>query len=135
MSYIFNNYFNHLQRVFQKLKDFNIMFNPKKSFLIYPSIVLLEQKIDILDLMLIKNKLAIIQILSFSKLLKQLEYYLRGRDRSVKIRRSPGHTGIPGNEKTDELADLGVISGRIQTEKENQSFISNIHSIIRLLVK
>lgn len=59
-SYMFNNYLDYLQRVFQKLKDFNIMFNSKKYFLVYSSIILLEQKIDIFNLISAKNKLVII---------------------------------------------------------------------------
>lgn len=52
------------------------MFNLKKCFLAYYLIVLLKQKKDIFGLISAKNKLLVIQILLFSKLLKQLEYYL-----------------------------------------------------------
>ena len=54
----------------------NIRLSPRKSFLGYPSVHLLGQKVDALGLATAADKLAAITNLSFPKSLSQLEKYL-----------------------------------------------------------
>ena len=66
----------HLTQVFQALTAMNIHLSPKKSFLGYPSVHLLGQKVDALGLATAEEKLTAISSLAFSKTLSQLEKYL-----------------------------------------------------------
>lgn len=66
----------HLQQVFSALTAMNIHLSPKKSFLGYPSVQLLSQKVDALGLATASEKLAAIVNLCFPRTLKQLEKYL-----------------------------------------------------------
>ena len=66
----------HLQLVFQALSEMNIHLSPKKSFLGYPSVSLLGQKVDALGLATATDKLAAIANLRFPKTLGQLDKYL-----------------------------------------------------------
>lgn len=54
----------------------NIHLSPRKSFLGYPNVQLLEQKVDALGLTTAEEKLAVITNLSFPRTLAQLEKYL-----------------------------------------------------------
>jgi hypothetical protein len=51
----------------------------------------------------------------------------------VRIRWSPGHTGIEGNEAADQLADLGAIEPDWDTGLASEPTISGIRSIFRKL--
>ena len=66
----------HLNQVFQALTRMNIHLSPRKSFLGYPSVHLLGQKINALDLTTAEKKLTAISNLAFPKTLSQLEKYL-----------------------------------------------------------
>ena len=66
----------HLNLVFGALARMNIHLAPKKSFLGYPSVQLLGQKVDALGLATAEDKLAAITSLAFPKTLSQLEKYL-----------------------------------------------------------
>ena len=65
-----------LHQVFTKLDEFNIHISPRKSFLGYPSVHLLGQKVDALGLATNEEKLAAIANLTFPRTLRQLETYL-----------------------------------------------------------
>lgn len=75
-SCTFEIHLQHLQQVFEKLKEFRFVLSPKKFFLSYPLISLLDQKVNSLGLTSDQDKLAAIQSLKFPKTLKQLEFYL-----------------------------------------------------------
>ena len=66
----------HLRLVFSTLEKMNIYLLSRKSFLDYPSIQLLSQKIDILKLATAEEKLVVITNLFFSRTLAQLKKYL-----------------------------------------------------------
>ena len=55
---------------------FNISINPKKTFIGYPSITLLRQKVNSLSLATLEEKLYAILKLAFPKTLSMLETYL-----------------------------------------------------------
>jgi len=52
------------------------MLNLKKIYLNYFSIILLEQKVNVFDLSIIKERIIIVKIIKFSKNLKMLKIYL-----------------------------------------------------------
>lgn len=66
----------HLDAVFSELSHFNICLSPKKSFLAYPSVQLLGQRVDALGLATDVDKLKAIAQLAFPRTLRQLEHYL-----------------------------------------------------------
>ena len=66
----------HLTEVFSKLDAYNVTLSPRKSFLNYPSVKLLGQKVDALGLATSEEKLATIASLTFPRSLSQLEKYL-----------------------------------------------------------
>ena len=66
----------HLFLVFEKLASVNICLAPTKSYLGYPSVALLGQKVDALGLSTAEEKLAPISKLAFPRNLRQLETYL-----------------------------------------------------------
>lgn len=66
----------HLDQVFKALDDMNIHLSPKKSFLGFPSVHLLGQKVDAFRLATAEEKLAAIANLRFPFTLSSLEYYL-----------------------------------------------------------
>ena len=66
----------HLQAVLSTLNRLNIKLSPKKSFIGYPSIQLLGQRVDAFGLLTTEEKLAAISQLEFPIMLKNLETYL-----------------------------------------------------------
>ncbi len=66
----------HLQEVFQVLSDKNICLAPEKSFIGYPSVQLLGQRVNALGLATTDDKLRAITSLEFPRTLRQLETYL-----------------------------------------------------------
>lgn len=71
-----NEHVAHLQAVFTTLTERRIILFPKQSFIGYPSIRLLGQKVDALGLATDKEKLAAIANLDFPRTLRSLETYL-----------------------------------------------------------
>ena len=67
----------HLRAVFDLFAKYNIAINPKKAFIGYPSVKLLGQKVNSLDLSTDKKKLKAIASLQFPYTLASLEHYLR----------------------------------------------------------
>jgi ribonuclease HI len=47
----------------------------------------------------------------------------------VRIRWSPGHTGIEGNEAADRLADLGALQPKLETSPMLHLTASRIRSL------
>ena len=70
------DHLQHLHGVFATLDQKNIKLAAKKSFVGYPSIHLLGQRVDALGLSTAEEKLAAITMLEFPKTLKDLETYL-----------------------------------------------------------
>ena len=70
------DHIRHLHTVFATLNGMNIKLAPKKSFIGYPSIKLLGQRVDALGLSIAEEKLTAISQLEFPKTLKDLETYL-----------------------------------------------------------
>lgn len=66
----------HLHAVFKTLDERNIKLSPKISFIGYPSIRLLGQRVDTLGLSTAEEKLAAISQLEFPRTLIDLETYL-----------------------------------------------------------
>lgn len=66
----------HLSEVFQLLDSYGIRLSPKKSYLGYPTVALLGQKVDAFGLTIAADKLAAISSLQFPVTLKDLETYL-----------------------------------------------------------
>ena len=60
----------------EKLASYNICLSPNKSYLGYPSVALLGQRVDALGLSTAAEKLAAISKLAFPRNLRQLETYL-----------------------------------------------------------
>ena len=66
----------HLRAVFTTLLEFDVCLSPRKSFLGYPSVQLLGQRVDALGMATDDDKLEAIAKLAFPKTLRQLEHYL-----------------------------------------------------------
>lgn len=67
---------DHLKAVFETFQKFNISIKPSKTFLAYPSVRLLGQKVNSLGLVTDEDKLRAISKLKFPTTLRQLEHYL-----------------------------------------------------------
>ena len=76
-SRIRKNHLVHLKIVFERLLNYEIIFSRKKTFLIFPSLMLLKQTVDFLNMFTSKKKLTIIAKFDFSKTLKNLKTYLK----------------------------------------------------------
>ena len=72
----FEEHLEHLDQVFKTLSNYNICLAPEKSFLGYPSVALLGQRVDAFGLATSADKLAAIAQLAFPKTLRQLDHYL-----------------------------------------------------------
>ena len=70
----------HLNEIFALFKRYNIVIKSFKTYLDYSIVQLLDQKIDNLNMTIVKNKIEIIVVLSFSHILKHLEIYLEKID-------------------------------------------------------
>ena len=66
----------HLRRMFALFRQHRISLNPKKSFLGYPSVTLLGQRVDSLGLSTSEEKLKAITSLRFPRSLRELETFL-----------------------------------------------------------
>ena len=75
-SRILKKHLDHLRQIFQLLNSYGIRLSPKKSFLGYSTVVLLDQKVDAFDFTIAANKLAVITNLKFPYTLKNLKSYL-----------------------------------------------------------
>ena len=75
-SKTFKDHLHHLEEIFKLLQDRRITLSPKKSFLGYPSVTLLGQRVDSLGLSTTEEKLAALANLEFPNTLRELETYL-----------------------------------------------------------
>ena len=66
----------HLRTLFKLFQDRRISLSPGKSFLGYPTVILLGQRVDSLGLTTSEEKLAAISGLSFPRTLRDLEVFL-----------------------------------------------------------
>ena len=71
-----DDHIQHLRSVFQLFQKRRVNLAPTKSFLGYPSITLLGQKVDSLGLSTTAEKIAAITSLQFPASLRELEYFL-----------------------------------------------------------
>ena len=71
-----NDHLTHLNAVFETLLEYDICLSAKKSFLAYPSVQLLGQRVDAFGLATDEEKLKAISQLAFPKSLRHLEHYL-----------------------------------------------------------
>lgn len=67
---------SHLHKLLSILQEYNIRLEPKKSFVGFPSINLLGQRVDSLGITTIEEKLRAVLSLDFPHTLKELETYL-----------------------------------------------------------
>ena len=75
-SHTLKKHVSHLRQVFQLLDSYDIRLSPKKSYLGYPTVALLDQKVDAFGLTIAANKLAAIANLKYPHTLKDLKIYL-----------------------------------------------------------
>ena len=75
-SKIMAEHVNHLNAIFHGLSELSITLKPTKSFIGYPSVHLLSQKVDAFGLSTSMDKLQAIADLEFPKSLRLLEIYL-----------------------------------------------------------
>ena len=75
-SHTLEDHLSHLHQLFSKLSEYNIVINSKKTYIEFPTIQLLEQRVSSLELSTTKDKIEAIAKLDFSKNLKDLEIYL-----------------------------------------------------------
>lgn len=75
-SKTFEDHLIHLQAVFGLLDSYNITLDPKKSFLGYPSVPLLGQRVDAFGMTTSEEKLRAISELKFPQNLNDLEIYI-----------------------------------------------------------
>ena len=71
-----DEHLHHLEQIFKIFKQHNISIKPTKTFIAYPSVRLLGQKVNSLGLATDEDKLRAISSLKFPVTLRQLEHYL-----------------------------------------------------------
>ena len=76
----FEKHFRHFNEIFALFKRYNIVIKLFKTYLNYSIIQLFDQKIDNLNMTIVKNKIEIIVVLKFSHILKHFEIYLKKID-------------------------------------------------------
>ena len=69
-------HFEHLRTIFQLFSQLKITLKSKKSFLGYPFVTLLGQKVDDFGLTITEERVAAIKEMRFSETLKTLETYI-----------------------------------------------------------
>lgn len=72
----FEKHLRHLRILFQIFLRKEITINSLKTFLRYQSVILLEQRVNALELIIVEEKLKAIALLKFSKNLTALKRYL-----------------------------------------------------------
>ena len=74
---ILKKHVQHLHIMFDLLNFKKMMLSFKKSFLSYSIVILLKQKIDVFNFIVVVDKIAAIQKLNFFYILTNLKLYLR----------------------------------------------------------
>ena len=72
----FNDYLIHFRRLFIVLIRLRVILNFKKIYFNYFNITLLNQRINVFNLLIIKERIIIIKVIKFLKNLKNLKTYL-----------------------------------------------------------
>ena len=72
----FDKHLDHLTKLFQLLVNLRVTISPKKTFLNYPSVTLLGQRVDAFGLAITEERIEAIAKLDFPTNLKALEHYL-----------------------------------------------------------
>src|SRR6266536_3225372 len=75
-SKIFEKYVKYLDTILRLFDRLRITIKEIKTFLNYPSIILLGQRVNGFDIIISKKRTAVIRNLTFLKILKDLEIYL-----------------------------------------------------------
>ena len=75
-SHILKKHLRHLHQIFEFFQNKRVNLTSIKSFLNYFFIILLKQRVNSLDLFIFEKKIVVIVFLRFSKLLKNLNYFL-----------------------------------------------------------
>jgi hypothetical protein len=70
-------YIKHLYTIFTDLEELDITLEPKKTFIGYPAITLLGQRVDTLGLTTAAEKLKALRNINFPRSLHDLKRYLR----------------------------------------------------------
>ena len=73
-------YIQHLHTIFDLLNEKSVIFSLKKFFLNYSTVILLNQKINVFEFIIVTNKIKIIQRLQFSLKFIDLKLYLKFTD-------------------------------------------------------
>ena len=72
-----NQHIKHLNKDFQRFFKYDVILNSKKSFFEYSFIVLFDQIMNVFEMIIFEEKLAIIIKLTFSKIFKKLKIYVK----------------------------------------------------------
>ena len=72
----FNEHFAHFRKIFKLFSKFNILIKSIKVFFDYPNVILLKQRVNVLNLFIIDEKLKIIAEFKFLSTFKNLKNYL-----------------------------------------------------------
>ena len=133
----FEDHIKHLHQVFKTLTYYNICLAPEKSFLGYPSVALLGQRVDAFGLTTSADKLAAIARLAFLQTLHQLDHYLglTGylrqyvpyyaavvrplQQQKIALTQSPRHCLLKGDARKNAASRFGI---DVPTPKELNAF-------------
>ena len=72
-----NRHIKHLNKSSQRFFKYDVILNSKKSFFEYSFIVLFDQIMNVFEMIIFEEKLAIIIKLTFSKIFKKLKIYVK----------------------------------------------------------
>jgi hypothetical protein len=73
---IFEKHIEYLNTIFELFNRIEIIFKNSKIYFDYPSIILLKQRMNGLNIMYAENRIAAFKNLQFPQILKNLEKYL-----------------------------------------------------------
>lgn len=128
-SRTFDDHIAHLRAVFSKLAAHAIHLSAKKSFLSYPSVQLLGQRVDALGLATDHEKLLAISRLCFLRSLKHLEYYLGLTGYLRQYIRSYAQLSAPLQERKTALYQAlrakGLIKGNKRKREAGRQSLEN----------
>lgn len=75
-SKTFEDHLAHLDQIFACLESYNVAIAPHKSFIGYPDVQLLGQRVDAMGLTTTEDKIKAVQELKFPRTLADLESYI-----------------------------------------------------------
>jgi hypothetical protein len=111
-SYTLDEHIHYLRMLFQTFENVGITIKPEKTFLGYPSAVVLGQNVDSMGLSTTSEKLEAIAKLSFPENLRELETYLGMT--SYFRNYIPGYADIakPLQGRKTQMLKRGPVKGR-----------------------